>query len=81
MDRMEKVIMNKKMAIDEVMKITEDCIKSHNLEIKLTSAEYISDADNIKLRYYFTAESRIDLRELVKDLIGIFKMRIEFRQV
>ena len=77
----EKSERNKKLA-KETMKIANDRIKFHNLnsmKMKLIEAEYTFD--NSKLIYYFTAEGRVDFRELVKDLAAIFKTRIEMRQI
>ncbi len=54
-------------------------IAKHNLEMKLIEAEYTFD--NSKLLFYFSAEGRVDFRELVKDLAGIFHTRIELRQI
>ncbi|OPJ55042.1 PSP1 domain-containing protein [Alkalithermobacter paradoxus] len=54
-------------------------IKTHNLEMNLVDSEYTFDRN--KLIFYFTAEGRIDFRELVKDLASIFKTRIELRQI
>ncbi len=54
-------------------------IKKHELEMKLIDAEYTFD--NNKLLFYFTADGRIDFRELVKDLAAVFKTRIELRQI
>lgn len=54
-------------------------IKKHNLEMKLIDAEYTFD--NNKVLFYFTADGRIDFRELVKDLAAVFKTRIELRQI
>jgi cell fate regulator YaaT (PSP1 superfamily) len=54
-------------------------IRKHNLEMKLIDAEYTFD--NNKVLFYFTADGRIDFRELVKDLAGVFKTRIELRQI
>ena len=54
-------------------------IKKHNLDMKLIDVEYKYDAS--KIIFYFTAEGRIDFRELVKDLAAIFKTRIELRQI
>ena len=63
----------------EAFKICQEKIKKHNLEMKLIDAEYTFD--NNKVLFYFTADGRIDFRELVKDLASIFKTRIELRQV
>ncbi len=54
-------------------------IKKHGLEMKLIEAEYTFD--NNKLLFYFTADGRIDFRELVKDLASVFRTRIELRQI
>ena len=54
-------------------------IKEHGLEMKLIDVEYTFD--NNKVLFYFTADGRIDFRELVKDLAAIFKTRIELRQI
>ncbi len=54
-------------------------IREHNLEMKLIDVEYTFD--NNKILFYFTADGRVDFRELVKDLAAIFKTRIELRQI
>ncbi|MGN0150851.1 MAG: stage 0 sporulation family protein [Wujia sp.] len=54
-------------------------IKKHGLEMKLIDAEYTFD--NNKVLFYFTADGRVDFRELVKDLASVFKTRIELRQI
>lgn len=54
-------------------------IREHSLEMKLIDVEYTFD--NNKILFYFTADGRIDFRELVKDLAAIFKTRIELRQI
>ena len=54
-------------------------IREHNLDMKLIDAEYTFD--NNKVLFYFTADGRIDFRELVKDLAAVFKTRIELRQI
>ncbi|MDD7740720.1 MAG: stage 0 sporulation family protein [Fusicatenibacter sp.] len=59
--------------------ICQKKIKAHNLEMKLIDAEYTFD--NNKVLFYFTADGRIDFRELVKDLAAVFKTRIELRQI
>ena len=63
----------------EAFKICQEKIKKHNLEMKLIDAEYTFD--NNKVLFYFTADGRIDFRELVKDLAMVFKTRIELRQI
>ncbi|MEG2117277.1 MAG: stage 0 sporulation family protein, partial [Clostridia bacterium] len=64
---------------EEAMKVADEKIKKHNLEMKLTDAEYTFDSQ--KVIFYFTAEGRIDFRELVRDLAAVFKVRIELRQI
>lgn len=63
----------------DAFRICQEKIKKHNLEMKLIDAEYTFD--NNKVLFYFTADGRIDFRELVKDLASVFKTRIELRQV
>lgn len=63
----------------DAFKICLEKIQKHNLEMKLIDAEYTFD--NNKVLFYFTADGRIDFRELVKDLAGVFKTRIELRQI
>ena len=69
---------NKKKEKD-AFKVCLEKIRKHNLEIKLIDVEYTFD--NNKILFYFTADGRIDFRELVKDLAAVFKTRIELRQV
>jgi len=63
----------------EAFKICLEKIKKHGLEMKLIDTEYTFD--NNKVLFYFTADGRIDFRELVKDLASVFKTRIELRQI
>ncbi len=63
----------------EAFKICSEKIKEHGLEMKLVEVEYTFDAS--KILFYFTADGRIDFRDLVKDLATIFKTRIELRQI
>lgn len=63
----------------EAFRICLEKIKKHNLEMKLIDSEYTFD--NNKLLFYFTADGRVDFRELVKDLASVFKTRIELRQI
>lgn len=63
----------------EAFKICLEKIRKHKLEMKLIDAEYTFD--NNKVLFYFTADGRIDFRELVKDLASVFKTRIELRQI
>ncbi len=64
---------------EEAFKICQEKIKKYNLDMNLTEVEY--KFDNSKILFYFTADGRIDFRELVKDLAAIFKTRIELRQI
>ncbi|MCR5669506.1 MAG: stage 0 sporulation family protein [Butyrivibrio sp.] len=63
----------------EAFKVCLEKIRKHNLDMKLIDAEYTFD--NNKILFYFTADGRIDFRELVKDLAAVFKTRIELRQI
>ena len=63
----------------EAFEICLEKIKKHGLEMKLIDAEYTFD--NNKVLFYFTADGRIDFRELVKDLAAVFRTRIELRQI
>ena len=63
----------------EAFELCNKKIKEHKLEMTLTDVEY--KFDNSKIIFYFTADGRIDFRELVKDLAAIYKTRIELRQI
>jgi len=63
----------------EAYQVCRRRISEHGLDMKLVSAHYL--IDDSKILFYFTAENRIDFRELVKDLVGLFKTRIELRQI
>ena len=63
----------------DAMRICNEKIRKHKLDMKLIDAEYTFD--NNKVLFYFTADGRIDFRQLVKDLAAIFKTRIELRQI
>lgn len=63
----------------DAFKVCVEKIRKHNLDMKLIDVEYTFD--NNKVLFYFTADGRIDFRELVKDLAAVFKTRIELRQV
>jgi len=63
----------------ETFKICQEKIDQHELEMSLIDVEYTFDRN--KIIFYFTAEGRIDFRELVKDLAAVFKTRIELRQI
>jgi cell fate regulator YaaT (PSP1 superfamily) len=64
---------------EEALRICRRKIEAHRLEMKLVSVHYLLEEP--KLLFFFTSESRVDFRELVKDLVGIFKIRIELRQI
>ena len=63
----------------EAFAICEKKIKEHGLEMKLVDVEYTFDGS--KILFYFTADGRVDFRELVKDLASVFRTRIELRQI
>ncbi len=63
----------------DAFRICNEKIKKHKLEMKLVDVEYTFD--NNKILFYFTADGRIDFRELVRDLAGVFRTRIELRQI
>ena len=63
----------------EALKLCAEKIAHHKLEMRLVDAQYAFD--NSKLLFYFTSEGRVDFRELVRDLAGIFHTRIELRQI
>ena len=63
----------------EAFEVCNKKIKEHNLNMTLTDVEY--KFDNSKILFYFTADGRVDFRELVKDLASIYKTRIELRQI
>ncbi len=75
----EKVVKRNKEKEKEAFKICLEKIAKHKLDMKLVDAEYTFD--NNKLLFYFTADGRIDFRELVKDLAAVFRTRIELRQI
>ena len=63
----------------EAMLICEEKVRDHGLEMKIIDVEYTFD--NSKVIFYFTADGRVDFRDLVKDLAAIFRTRIELRQI
>jgi cell fate regulator YaaT (PSP1 superfamily) len=63
----------------QAFRVCQQKIQEHNLEMKLVSTHYLLDEP--KVLFFFTADNRIDFRELVKDLVAVFKMRIELRQI
>ena len=75
----EKTALKNREKEKEAFKICLEKIAKHKLDMKLVEAEYTFD--NNKLLFYFTADGRIDFRELVKDLASVFRTRIELRQI
>ena len=64
---------------ESAFQVCREKISEHQLDMKLVSAHYCIDEK--KILFYFTAENRVDFRQLVKDLVGVFKTRIELRQI
>ena len=64
---------------EEALRICREKVAARGLEMKLVAAHYLLDEP--KVLFFFTAESRVDFRELVKDLVAVFRMRIELRQI
>ena len=75
----EKTALKNREKEKEAFKICLEKIAKHKLDMQLVEAEYTFD--NNKLLFYFTADGRIDFRELVKDLAAVFRTRIELRQI
>lgn len=78
-DEDEKMVEKNKEKEKEAFAVCKEKILKHELDMKLVNAEYTFDGS--KLLFYFTADGRIDFRELVKDLAAIFRTRIELRQI
>ncbi len=78
-DKDAKVVDENKIAAQDAFHTGVEKIKQHKLKMKLVDVEYTFDRN--KIIFYFTAEGRVDFRELVKDLAGIFRTRIELRQI
>lgn len=74
-----KIIEQNKVKEQNAFKICQEKILAHKLDMKLVDVE--CTFDNNKLLFYFTAETRVDFRELVKDLASVFRTRIELRQI
>lgn len=74
-----KIIEQNKAKEENAFKICQEKILAHKLDMKLVDVE--CTFDNNKLLFYFTAETRVDFRELVKDLAAVFRTRIELRQI
>lgn len=75
----EKTIKDNEAKEIEIMKVFVKKIAEHKLDMKPIDVDYTFDGS--KILFYFTAESRVDFRELVKDLAGIYRTRIELRQI
>jgi cell fate regulator YaaT (PSP1 superfamily) len=76
-DRM--IVEENKQAAHEAYQVCNDKVNEHDLDMKLVDVEYTFDRN--KVIFYFTADGRVDFRELVKDLAAIFRTRIELRQI
>ena len=74
-----KVVENNRKKENNAFNICLDKIEKHKLEMKLVDVEYTFDGG--KILFYFTADGRVDFRELVKDLASVFRTRIELRQI
>lgn len=75
----EKTVEKNREKEKNAFRICQEKIRKHELDMKLIDAEYTFD--NNKVLFYFTADGRIDFRELVKDLAAVFRTRIELRQI
>lgn len=64
---------------EKALELCQEKVDKHRLDMKLIDVEHTFD--NSKIIFYFTADGRVDFRELVKDLAGVFKVRIELRQI
>ncbi len=78
-DEDERIVENNREREKEAFAVCKERIAKHGLDMKLVAAEYTFD--NNKLLFYFTADGRVDFRELVKDLASVFRTRIELRQI
>lgn len=75
----EAQILKNKAKTKDLLKVCEKKVEEHGLSMKLVDAEY--SFDRSKIMFYFTSDSRVDFRNLVKDLASIFRVRIELRQI
>ncbi len=75
----ERKLEENKQKEKDALETCQNKINKHGLDMKLVDVEYTFD--NSKIIFYFTADGRVDFRELVKDLAGVFKTRIELRQI
>lgn len=79
-DQKDRMIVDEnKQAANEAYQVCNDKVNEHDLDMKLVDVEYTFDRN--KIIFYFTADGRVDFRELVKDLAAIFRTRIELRQI
>ena len=78
-DQDRRTVEKNKQKEKDAFKICQEKIRKHGLEMKLVDVEYTFDGN--KILFYFTADGRIDFRELVKDLAAVFRTRIELRQI
>lgn len=72
-------VMENKAAAERALSLCREKVREHALDMRLIDAEYTFDRN--KIIFYFTADGRVDFRELVKDLASIFRTRIELRQI
>ena len=77
--RMADAVDVRRMQQNRAFSVCEERIAKHKLDMKLVDVEYTLDRN--KILFYFTADGRIDFRDLVKDLAGVFRTRIELRQI
>lgn len=78
-DKDQKQVEENQKAAKSAMGVCLEKIRNHGLEMKLVDAEYTFDRN--KIIFYFTADGRVDFRELVRDLAAVFRTRIELRQI
>jgi cell fate regulator YaaT (PSP1 superfamily) len=79
-DQKDRMIVDEnKQAAEEAYRVCNEKVNEHQLDMKLVDVEYTFDRN--KVIFYFTADGRVDFRELVKDLAAIFRTRIELRQI
>lgn len=74
-----EIVRENRLAARDAHAVCEEKIREHRLDMKLVDVEYTFDRN--KVIFYFTAEGRVDFRELVKDLASVFRTRIELRQI
>lgn len=74
-----RIVQQNREREQEALRVCQEKIEKHKLKMKLVEVEYTFDGN--KILFYFTADGRVDFRELVKDLAAVFKTRIELRQI